>query len=257
MSKVIAVLTVAGLAAAASAEQVTIYDFDGNVVGGRNLSFTQYPLPGFFASAGDGFEVYQRGVSASIPYSLLDDTLTYPTDAIGIVQSTKLDAWFGMTDTVNDDLPDGIVYAEWEFDISLYEDLAINIDMGAMGDYEGPGSDPDYFDWTVSIDGGGFVPLFTSYIDQDGTHTYLMEDGTTRDVDDPLYMNGVLIDNIFSTQTAAVAGTGSVLTLRFDGRTNGGSEAYAFDNIEITGIPAPGTLALFGLGGMAVLRRRR
>lgn len=260
MKNAIAIFAVAGMAAAAGADTVTTYDFDANVVGGRNLSFNQTPPPGSFSSAGDGFEVYDRDASASIPFSLLDDTLSFPSDSIGIVKSTKLDAWFGMTDTVNGDLPDGIVNATWEFDISGFQNLAISIDMGAMGDYEDRGSaDPDYFDWSVSIDGGAAVPLFTSFIDVDGSHTYVMEDGTTRDLDDPMYMNGQLIDNNFSAVVAAVAGTGNVLTLQFNGRTNGGSEAYAFDNIVITGdaVPAPGSLTLMGLAGIAGLRRRR
>jgi hypothetical protein len=256
---VLAVLAVTGVALAANAEEITRYDFDANVVGGRNLSFMQDPPPGAFMSPGDGFEVYQRNVSPSIPFSLLDDTANgFPSDAIGIVKVVKDDAWFGMTDTVNDDNPDGDVQAVWEFDVFNYENMTITIDFGAMGDFEGPGSDPDIFDFTYSIDGSPAQPLFTSTIDEDGMHTYVMEDGTTRDLDDPLFINGVLIDNDFQALTAAVAGTGSVLTLTFDGRTNGGSEAFAFDNIIIEGdlIPAPSTLALLGVAGLVARRRR-
>lgn len=43
-----------------------------------------------FTSAGDGFGLFQRGVSPSIPFALLDDTTTFASDSVGIVQSLSL-----------------------------------------------------------------------------------------------------------------------------------------------------------------------
>ena len=55
-----------------------------------------------FASGGDGFEIYQRAVSASIPFSVLDDSLaTFPADTLGIVDDNNLSRFFGATDTEN------------------------------------------------------------------------------------------------------------------------------------------------------------
>ena len=258
MKRLTCLLGIAALCAApAAADVIGGDDFDG---GGIYLTFTQFPPPGAFSSTGDGFEPFQRGVSATIPYQLLDDTLTFPTDAVGIVRSTKTDAWFGVTDTVNGDNPTygPVCTAEWAFDIAGYTDLSVAIDMGAMGDFEAAGNpdSDDAFNWTYSIDWGPILPLFTSTVDLEGTHTYTMEDGTTRDLDDPLLVNGILVDNIFQTLSANVDGTGHVLTLTLTALTDGGSEAYAFDNVVITGIPEPASLLLLGLGAVALIRRR-
>jgi len=38
---------------------------------------------------------------------------------------------------------------------------------------------------------------------------------------------------------------------------NGGGEPFGFDDITISAIPEPGSLALLGLGGLCLLGRRR
>ena len=44
---------------------------------------------------------------------------------------------------------------------------------------------------TVDIDGGGFVPLFTSFVDNDGSQDYFMASGSGPfPIDDPMLMNG-------------------------------------------------------------------
>ena len=226
-------------------------DFDGGL---SYLTFSQTPAAGAFSSAGDGFETYQRGVSASIPYSLLDDTaITYPGDSLGIVDDYKTDAWFGVTDIVNGDNPSGTGQAQWTFDISGYTGIEISIDMGAMGDFEASG---DYFNWTYSIDAGSAQPLFTSSIDEAGSYDYILAGGGVFTLDDPLYVNGTMVTNVLSTFAAPVTGSGSTLTLTFDVSTDGGSEAYAFDNIVLTGVPEPGSLALLALGALTLIRRR-
>jgi len=49
---------------------------------------------------------------------------------------------------------------------------------------------------------------------------------------------------------------GSVITIEFIGDTNAGSENFYVDNVEVTGVPEPASIALLGLGGLALLRRR-
>ena len=73
-----------------------------DLTGGAPVNLTSYtnPWTGAFASAADGFEIYQRVVSASIPFSVLDDTLaTFPPDTQGIVDDNNLDRFFGAVDT--------------------------------------------------------------------------------------------------------------------------------------------------------------
>lgn len=245
--KIFTAMAVFALAGAASANVVGVQDFDSG------HPYDQTPPEGTFTSPGDGFQVFQRNVSPTIPFSLLDDSASiFPGDSLGIIGEDKLDAWFGVTDTDNADNPDGTFEFSTSFDVTGFTDLAVDIDMGAMGDFESS----DIFDWTYSIDGGAEMALFTSSVDEDGSADYTMDDGMVYTLDDPLLMNGTLVDNDLSTFSAPVTGTGSTLTLYLRGYTNGGSEAYAFDNIVVTGIPAPGSLALLGLGGLIARRRR-
>ena len=82
-----------------------------------------------------------------------------------------------------------------------------------------------------------------------------MDGGAVVNLSDPMYMNGTILNNNFQTLSANVAGTGSELWIRFTGGQDGGSEGFAFRNIEV--VPTPGTLALMGLAGVAGVRRRR
>ena len=80
-----------------------------------NLLSHNNAYAGAFGSAGDGFQKYQRGVSATIPFSVLDDSLaTFPGDTLGIVDDTNSDEFFGVTDTENSD-NSGPVTASWIF----------------------------------------------------------------------------------------------------------------------------------------------
>ncbi len=82
-----------------------------------------------------------------------------------------------------------------------------------------------------------------------------MEGGAIFNLNDPMLMNGVLLNNDFQTFAAAIADTGLMLTIAFNGGSNSGNEAFAFRNLNV--IPTPGSVALIGLGGLAAVRRRR
>ena len=211
-------------------------DFDAPL---NLISFSQIPASGAFADSQDGFQRYQVGVSSSIPNDLMDDsTSSAPSDAWGIInRAVKTDGWFGLADTFNDQNPTGDVTATWAFDVSEASALEVSIDMGAMGNFELA----DVFNWTYSIDGDPFAPLFTSSVNEGGTANYTLADGDVFAVIDPVSMtiaggSTVQLSNVLQTLTASIVGTGDVLTLRFDGNTNGDDEAYAFDNIIVTGL---------------------
>jgi uncharacterized protein (TIGR03382 family) len=252
-----ALLVLAGTACATPVPECFAFDtFDESM---NLVSFSQNPLPGAFVSPGDGFQVYQRGVTPSIPFSLLDDTNTgFPADALGIVNSTKLDRWFGINDLNNGDNPTGQGTATWVFDITNYESLSVQIDMAAMGDFEATAGIFDFYNWSYSIDGGLAQALFTSTIREDLDLNYTMENGTVINLPDPMEMNGTLLSNVFQTLSANLVGTGNLLTLTLNAQGDS-EEPYAFDNIVVCGtkIPAPGAAAVFGLAGLAGLRRRR
>ncbi|SFI97387.1 hypothetical protein SAMN05216258_111143 [Albimonas pacifica] len=183
-----------------------------------------------FSSSGDGAQIYDRDASASIPFAVLDDSLaTFPADALGIVDDTNLDPFFGVTDTVNGDNPTGEVEATWVFDIAGQDDLSVSLDLGAMGDFEAD----DAFAFEVSIDDGPATTLFEAVADEDGALTYRLAGGAEIALDDPLTVEGIALSNELTQFAKAIEGTGSQLTLTFRGATDGGSEAFAFQNIVV------------------------
>ena len=195
----------------------------------QNLLSYNNPWTDAFGSAGDGFQKYQRGVSATIPFSLADDSLSiFPGDSLGIIKESNTDVFFGVTDTVNGD-NSGPVSASWVFNIAGSSNLELAIDMGAMGDFE----TSDYFEWTYSVDGGPATTAFASTVDDAGSHTYTLEGGTSFTLNDPMLVNGTILTNELQTFVAAIAGSGSELTLTLTASTNGGDEAFAFQKIEV------------------------
>ena len=209
------------------------------------VSFTDDPaVP--FTSPGDGFGIYQPGVSPSIPFSLIDDTANgFPSDTLGIIDSTVTGPFFGATDTVNADTA-GPVSATWVFDIAGASGLELAVDVGAMGDFEST----DAFTWTAAIDGAAAVPVLSLVVDEDIDQSYTLESGTVIDLPDPLTSSGTVLSNSLTTLTAPIAGSGTQLTVTFTAETDGGSEAVAFRNLVIaaddtvvTG-PTPGDLVI-------------
>lgn len=112
------------------------------------------------------------------------------------------------------------------------------------------------------------VPLFTNTVDEAGSHAYTMAGGAIEVLDDPMLMNGMLLNNNLQTFTANIPTTGAELTLVLDADQDAGSEAFAFDNIVINGdiaaIPTMGQWALlilamlmssFALGFMVSSRK--
>ncbi len=180
------------------------------------------------------------GDPVNTPFALVDDTNPacanfFANDDIGIIPCNYGNRFFGMTDTENPDNM-GPVSAEWVFNISSAVNLtAITIDMGAMGDFEAAN---DNFTWSYSIDGGPFTNIFIMTPDESATATYTMDNGNTFTYNDPMTVNGTILLNDLTTFTANINGAGSLLTLRVEGMGDGGSEAIAWDNITIKGIPA-------------------
>jgi len=214
-----------------------------------------------FSSPGDGFQKYQVGVSESIPYTLVDDTNAgYPPDAVGIIDaSSDFDEFFGVVDIVNSDNPGPDPYhATWVFDISsATEDLMLSLDLAAMGDFEAD----DMYEWSYQVDGGAPTTFLTAAADEDGTLTYTMADGTTRDLDDPLVVDGVTLYNAFQTFSTSIP-SGSQLTVTLTALTDGGSEGYVARNIVVSGDTGGGpggggdpipTLSPVGISAMLLL----
>ncbi len=206
---------------------------------------------------GDMFGITSRPLAAAtvngMPFAMNDDSAgTFTADNQGIIDTGDLGRFFGAVDTVNGSEADGTGVARWTFSTGGFSNLSVDIDFAAMGDFEAS----DLYNFEYSYDMGvNYVPLFTSSVDELGAKNYTMEGGAVFNLFDPLSMNGTELDNNFQTISAGTTGAGAEFWIRFTGTTNGGTEAYAFRNINV--IPTPGTIALFGLAGVAGVRRRR
>ena len=171
------------------------YDMVGS--GSQNLTSYTNIWTDAFASAGDGFQKYQRGVSASIPFAVLDDSLSiFTSDSLGIVKEGNTDVFFGIVDTENSD-NSGPVSATLVFDITGASGLGLQIDMGAMGDFESS----DFFEWTYSIDGGPSTTAFASTVDEAGSYTYTLEGGASFTLNDPMLIQGEILTNNLATSS--------------------------------------------------------
>ena len=194
----------------------------------RLTSFTNV-FAGAFSSAGDGFQKYQRFVSPSIPFAVLDDSLSiFPSDSLGIIKEGNTDIFFGIVDTENPN-NSGPVSATWVFDITGGSDLGVSVDMGAMGDFEST----DFFEWTYSIDGGPTSVAFSSTVDEAGSNAYTLDGGSTFTLNDPMLVQGTVLTNNLATFQAPLFGTGNSLTLTLTAQFDSGSEAVAFQNVII------------------------
>ncbi|WP_147114177.1 ExeM/NucH family extracellular endonuclease [Tateyamaria sp. syn59] len=239
--------------AAPSGSQVVASTLTGDA--DRNLiSFTNNAPA--FSSLGDGFGIFQVGTSASIPFSLVDDSNAgFANDTLGIIDaSTNTTSFFGVTDTDNSDTT-GPVSATWAFDISGFSDLMLSLDAGAMGDFEGS----DSFIFTYNIDGGAEMTLFDFVADEAASQDYTLADGDVFTLDDPLTVagSGEVLSNVLQTLSGAIEGEGSILNLTFTADTDGGSEAFAFQNLIIEGTggatePEPPTYSISTNSGDAL-----
>ena len=101
--------------------------------------------------------------------------------------------------------------------------------------------------------GAGLVSLTTggTFTLQAGTSYWFVLDG-------PAVSNSLLWHSLSpnAAPTAAAGITYDGYRFSADGGANWGSSSI-FNGVEITAVPAPGALALIGLGGLAAARRRR
>lgn len=251
-------------------------DFDGTetgLVGYTNDVITSFTGAGLGTDAaeletgattdwgpGDAFFPISRAVTnptgVGMPFGISDDSVAaaagnsvFATDEIGFAGQAKTDGFFGVIDTVNGNNPNGAAVATFTFDVAGLSNISVSADFAAMGDFE----DSDTFTFEYSFDGTNFSDLFVSSVDTAGSQNYLMDSGQGVTLDDPVAINGTLLDDEFQTLSASVTGTGSELTIRFTAEANGGSEGFGFDNLTV--VPEPASLVTLALGLLMIRRR--
>ncbi len=183
-----------------------------------------------FSSPADGFGKFD---AETAPYALVDDTVVFAPDAVGIIDvSTNTDEFFGLADTINGQNSEPL-QAKWVFDIADYSNLSLSLDAGAMGDFESS----DVVSIRYSIDGGEEQTLFSFTSDDFAAQSYTMASGKVVDIDDPLVDadNGVILSNQLQTLVADLEGSGSELTLIVEGIADGSNEAFVLQNLKLEG----------------------
>ncbi len=212
--------------------QIARQDFDNPL----NLVTTvANPTLNTFTSTGDQWGVYSAATATA--FDLKDDSgpscaAPFAADVLGFIGCDYPGNFFAAVDLTNGDNPNGVAEVSWTFDISNASNLSVSIDMAAMGDFEATG---DIFNFTYRIDNGPAQPLFSSSVNEATTQTYTMDDGDMVTLDDPMLMNGTLLDENFQTFTASIPGSGSLLTITLMAIQDG-PEAFALDNIVVNGM---------------------
>lgn len=206
-----------------------------------------------WTSGASRFQVVQRGGTGALNPSdaLLDQTSAgSPGDPVGILQTTKTDKVFGISDT------QATRTANWQFNVAGYINRSVSIKIAGMGDFENTAfaTQQDLMNWTYSFDGVTYTPLFTSSVNESINKSYTMQSGAVRTLDDPMLLNSTQLSNAFQTFSGNVSGTGNTLYLRLQAavrRENGlfstdYNEGIVIDDIEVYGELPPPVVAVAG-----------
>lgn len=279
---VASLIALAGVSGMAHSAVIGFEDFQG---GSINLSGTANVFD-FGAGGGVGGDVFGRvsrfdgGSGTGGPFDVWDDSVAdtsgggapFPADVLGVAgQNTE--AFFALNDA---DGLGGLNNATWTFDISSALAItSIDIDQGAMGDFELGSSDGYLIE--ARIDGNPYQTIFQSIPNETiDPYTYRpMDDGDVVSLNDPLelFIDGGLIaadvldksdptTGAFDTYTSLLlaGGSGSTLDIRVSwAGAPSGSEPQAIDNITVNGvvIPEPASVALLLLAGVGLAFGRR
>jgi hypothetical protein len=179
--------------------------------------------------------IFSRG--DDVP-DFIDDTVANPPDPEGgIIRSSDEDTFFGVQDLQTQFNPSGTGTVTWTFDISsaTMPSLTLSVDVGAMGDWVS-NNDFGHFTFDYRIDGGAWQTAISTTTEVGASQTYTFEDGSSVQLDNPLAIDGILLNNYFQTFSTAI-GNGDELQLRFNAMSEGDLEVFAFRNILITAEP--------------------
>jgi len=283
----VAVAAIVAIAAqSVNADVIGFEDFDGGAI---NLNGTTNVFD-FGAGGGSGGDVFGRvePFVTGMPFDVADDSAAdvsgdgtgapFPTDSIGLIGQNST-AIFAMNDmdgsgAGTDGTGAPLNNAVWSFDISSAITVDdVTIDLGALGDFEAGSTDGFLIE--AQIDGGGYAEIFRARTDEAAFKDYRPNDaGGVFSDDDPLalFIDGAVDSVSFLDKSDAATGmmdsytslllagqSGMTLDIRVSwAGSPSGSEPMGLDNITVNGtIPEPATIALLGMGAVALIRRRR
>lgn len=248
MKNTVALLTIAGLATAASA-------------GGQVIAFTS------FENAFVGSQYVDTG-DASMDHDLVNNAGQSDVDFLADGVEIGFDSFYfnsrgdvGLTDG------DFVGATDFTGTVGAFTDGVQGFELsdpdGTMrttfdtvsSPLAGPNARVD-FEWSLCLD---FYVQETGWEADDRIRIWVDADGTEIDILNTLGtdINDLGLEGHWTTGVLDLTGYAHI-TLMVELESNSGSESLYLDNIVFkTGVPAPGSLALLGLGGLAATRRRR
>jgi hypothetical protein len=236
--KIASILALTVAAGVANADLITEWNFNGTsstTVPGGTIS----PTP----STGAGIAALIGGTTATFASGTANGGSSDP-----ITTTPSNYAWNTTTYPAQGANP-GTAGIRFDVDTTLFQDIIVEFDTRHSN------TSSRYLGFDYSIDGGSTWTSFATFdSDQGGDKWY-----NNRVVD----LSAIAaVEN--TTQFAfrivtifAPGGTGYVATTGTSTYATGGTLRYDMVQISGTKIPAPGSLALLGLGGLVAIRRRR
>ena len=239
---------------------VAFYDFEksNNLISTESFETTSGNVlePNSFSSLGDGWGIYNRNTGG--PFAIFDDSVQgsgntnpYPRDSQGFVDSKKTDSFWGITDTKNRDLSDGLATVDFKFDISSAKKISrVSMEFAGMGNF----SNDDYVNVSFRVDDNDFHRIFYTTFDNNQEQTYQMEDGDefTHSKAIKLHSNFLsglgdtkIMNNRFETISTKISCpsldddivcVGNEITIRVEVSSDGNNQSMGFDTINIYGV---------------------
>ena len=88
-------------------------------------------------------------------------------------------------------------------------------------------------------------------MDEAANQDYTLDGGATFNLNDPMLIDGVLLNNNLATFSKPVTGSGTELVITVTAQGDGGSEAVAFENLVILSVPPAVDVVAFDMVGSA------
>jgi hypothetical protein len=196
----------------------------------------------------EGFETDGEGNRYTATSAFTDGADDYFTRTDGFSEASGIPAytgfegdWFWAAEDVDSsDNPTGSGLLDFTgIDISAFEAVTLSLDVGAGSNAIFDNTE-DFLLVQYRVDAGPWTTALA--FENDGA---TFNTGLYQDTDFDGTGDGALIGLSLATFTSAsLPAAGSLMDVRIDVLMNSGSEAVAFDNLQVTGVPEPATTAL-------------